>query len=363
MSHSSTTYKKKSSSVPANRYKPESVRQIIIAIATESGVTPSDACLFADALIEADLQGTSTHGVSRLKIYIDRIRKGLIDPAAKLEVERQRGATLVVNAGNGLGQVQAVKTLKTLMPVARKYGVAACTIHNSQHCGALSYYCNQAAKNHMILFATTNSEPSMAPKGASEAYFGTNPLASSFPTGKGYPIKIDLATSLVARGNIIAAQKEGESIPRNWALSEEGEPTTDAAEALAGTMLPMAGHKGYALAMMVEIFSGVLSGAAIGPSVGSMYDDMDRQQDVGHFFCLLDISSFMDIGEFKQRIDTMIEEIKACQKRPNANEIRIPGERSHQTAKQNSKQGIIIEEATQQELQRLCHELDIEYTL
>lgn len=363
MSHTTSTYRQKNSAMPANRYKPETVRKIIIAIATASGVAPSDAGLFADALIEADLQGTSTHGVSRLNIYIHRIRQGLIDPAAKLEVERQRGATLVVNAGNGLGQVQAIKTLEMLMPVAREYGVVSCTIHNSQHCGALSYYCNHAAENDMILFATTNSEPSMAPEGGSEAYFGTNPLATSFPTGKGYPIKIDLATSLVARGNIIAAEKKGESIPLDWALSEKGEPTTDAAEALAGTVLPMAGHKGYALALMVEAFSGVLSGAAIGPSVGSMYDDMDRKQDVGHFFCLLDISAFMDMGEFKQRIDTTIEEIKASKKRPDADEIRIPGERSHRKVKQNREQGIIIEEATQKELQGLCRELDIDYTL
>lgn len=363
MSYAARKHRQEKGERTKNRYDPEQVRQLIIAIATASDIGTSDAAIFADALMEADVQGTSTHGVSRLNIYIRRIQEGLINPTAELEVERRRGATLVVDAANGLGQIQAVKTLEMLMPMARENGVAACTIRNSQHFGALSYYCNQAAEKDMILFATTNCEPSMAPEGASEAYFGTNPLASSFPTGKGYPVKIDLATSLVARGNIIAAQKRGEEIPPEWALTEDGEPAIDAAAALAGTMLPMAGHKGYALAMMVEAFSGVLSGAAIGPAVGSMYNNMDCKQDVGHFFCLLDISAFMDVAEFKQRLDTTIEEIKACQKRPGADEIRIPGERSHRKAQQNRKQGILIEEATRQELQLLCEELDVEFRL
>lgn len=361
MSQATATHTKTTNS--ADRYDPENVRKLIVSIATASGISPDDADIFADALIKADIRGTSTHGVSRLNIYIQRIKKGLIDPAAKLEVERQKNATMVIDARNGLGQVQATKALEKLIPVARHNGIAACTVRNSQHFGALSYYCNQAAEQNMILLATTNCEPSMSPAGGREAYFGTNPLACSFPTNKGYPVKIDLATSLVARGNIITAQKKGESIPSDWALSEDGEPTTDAAEALAGTMRPMAEHKGYALALMVEILSGVLSGSAIGPSVGSMYNDMNRKQNVGHFFCLLDISAFMDLDTFKQRIDSTIDEIKTCGKRPGIENIFIPGERSHEKAQKNQNQGIIIEKATRKELLQLCEELDIEYTL
>lgn len=362
MSHASTTYRPQST-MSEHRYDPKTVRELIVAIARASDVPSSDAALFADALVEADIRGTSTHGVSRLNIYIRRIQQGLIDPGATLTVERQRGAALVMDAGNGLGQVQASKALEKLIPIARKNGLASSTIRNSQHFGALSYYCNQAAEQDMMLLATTNCEPSMAPAGGREAYFGTNPLACSFPTGKGYPVKIDLATSLVARGNIITAQKKDEAIPSEWALSAEGKATTDPTEALAGTMLPMAGHKGYALALMVEVLSGVLSGAAIGPSVASMYNDMDRKQNVGHFFCLLDISAFMDVSLFKQRLDATIEDIKSCQKRPGTDQILIPGERSHQKAKQRRTQGIPIEEATRNELQRLCYELNMDYTL
>jgi len=346
-----------------DRHSPEQVRALVAAIAVASGVRKPDAAILADALVDADVHGVSTHGVSRLNIYIRRIQKGLINPRAKLVIERKRGGTLAVDAGNGLGQVQAVKTLEKLIPKARRNGVAAATIRNSQHFGALSYYCNRATAQDMILFATSAGEPSMSPEGACQAFFGTNPIAASFPTGKGYPVKIDLATSIVARGNIIAAQKRGQSIPPGWALRVDGEPTTDAAAALAGTVLTMAGHKGYALALMVEVFSSVLSGAAVGAGIGSMYKNMDRRQDVGHFFFLLDIAAFMDVAEFKQRLDKAIDEIKGCRKRPGVAEIFVPGERSHQKAQQNLSDGITLDEATRKELKVLCEELGVEYTL
>lgn len=347
----------------SDRYDPVTVKQLVINISTTSGFSNPDAVSFADALIEADLYGTSTHGLSRLNIYMRRVQKGLINPNAELIVERQFGSTLVLDADNGLGQVQAMKALDLLIPLCKSKGIAACTIRNSQHFGALSYYCNKAAEDDMILLATTNSEPSLAPEGASEAYFGTNPLACSFPTGKGYPVKIDLATSLVARGNIITAQKKGKSIPDNWALTQEGKPTTDPAAALKGAMLPMAAHKGYALALMVEIFSGVLSGSAIGRSVGSMYTQMDKKQNVGHFFILMDISAFMDISVFKQRLDNTMDEIKSSKIRPGADEILIPGERSFIKAQQNHEQGIYIDKSTICELKHLCNKLEIEYIL
>ena len=345
------------------RYNSTTVKQLVATLTESAGVPNADAAILADALVDADIQGTATHGISRLNIYIRRIQKGLIDPKAKLVIERQRGSTLAVDAGNGLGQVQAMKTLELLVPMAKANGVAVATIRNSQHFGALSYYCNKAAEQNMILLATTNGEPAMSPTGACQAFFGTNPIGISFPTGKEYPVKIDLATSVVARGNIIAAQKRGEAIPAGWAVTVDGEPTTDATSALAGTVLTMAGHKGYALALMVEVLSGVLSGAAIGSSVGSMYKNMDRKQDVGHFFCLLDIASFQEPDEFKRRMDGTIDTIKASRKQPGVNEIQIPGERSRDKAAKNRQQGILLDEATQKELKQLCQELGVPFSL
>ncbi len=322
-----------------------------------------DASILADSLIDADIHGISTHGISRLNIYIRRIQKGLIDPVAQVTVTSARPSVLVVDAGNGLGQVQAWKVLERMIPLAGEFGMASATIRNSQHFGALSYYCERAAKEDMILLAATSAEPSMSPEGGCQAYFGTNPIAVTFPTGKDFDVRIDLSTSLVARGNIIAAQRKGESIPIGWALDPDGNLTTDASRALLGTVLTMAGHKGYALGLMVEIFSSVLSGSAIGPSIGSMYKDMDRKQDVGHFFCLFDIAAFMDVRAFRERMDRMIDEIKSCRKRPGVEEILVPGEPAYRRALENRRLGITIGEETIREIKELCRELRVPYLL
>jgi LDH2 family malate/lactate/ureidoglycolate dehydrogenase len=328
-----------------------------------AGVSQADAAIFAHSLVDADLHGTSTHGVSRLGIYLQRIEKGLIDPKAELAVKRSCGSVLALDAGNGLGQVQAVKALEMLIPLARANGVAAASIGNSQHFGALSYYCNRAAEQGMVLLAMTSCEPAMSPAGGYEPFFGTNPIAVSFPTGKPFPIKIDLSTSIVARGNIIAANRKGLPIPEGWALDPNGEPTTDAKQALLGTVLTMAGHKGYALALMVEVFSSVLSGSAIGNSIGSMYKDLDRKQDVGHFFCLFNVAAFLDPKEFQNRIDETIDRLKAGKKRPGVDEILVPGERSWRKALENLARGVEIAPETLTELEQLCRRFGLPFDL
>ena len=332
-------------------------------LAVAGGVPADDADVFARVLVDADLQGVSTHGVSRLNIYMQRIEKGLIDPKAVLGIDRNGGSVLALDAGNGLGQVQAMKALEMLTPLAKQNGIAAATIRNSQHFGALSYYCNRAAEQDLILLAMTNCEPAMSPAGGFEAFFGTNPIAASFPTGKGYSVKIDMATSIVARGNIIAAQKKGQAIPEGWALDPAGEPTTDASQALLGTVLTMAGHKGYALALMIEVFSSVLSGAAIGSEIGSMYKNMDRKQDVGHFFCLLNIAAFLDVKDFKQRMDETIDKLKAGKRRPGVEEILIPGERSSRKAAENEAAGVPVADVVVGEIKELCSRLNVPFDL
>jgi LDH2 family malate/lactate/ureidoglycolate dehydrogenase len=344
-----------------NRYPKDRLEDLAARLAIGMGVAAEDAAIFAAALVDADLRGVSTHGLSRLSIYFRRIEAGLIDPAARVAVDRQTGSILVLDAGNGLGQVQARRALDLLMPLARQNGVAAATIRNSQHFGALSWYCNLAAAEGMVLLAMTNCEPAMSPEGGYEAFFGTNPIAASFPTGKGFSVKIDLATSTVARGNIIAAQKRKDAIPLGWALDRAGQPTTDPNEALLGTVLTMAGHKGYALALMAELFSGVLSGSAIGPSVGSMYKNLDRPQNVGHFFCLFDVGAFLDYSEYLRRIDETIDRIKASQRRLGVEEILVPGERSARIAERNATEGVPIGPETLAELRQWCERLEVAF--
>lgn len=345
------------------RYPQSQLEQLVAKIAGKMGVPQKDAAILAESLVDADLQGTSTHGVSRLNIYLQRIEKGLINPNAQLRIRRATGSVLALDAGNGLGQVQARKALDLLRPLGKEHGIAAATICNSQHFGTLSYYCNLMAADGFILLAMTNCEPAMSPEGGCEAFFGTNPLAASFPTSKGFTIKIDLATSTVARGNIISAQKKHAPIPLGWALDPQGDPTTNAEQALLGTVLTMAGHKGYALALLVELFSGVLSAAAVGSDVGSMYNNLDRPQNVGHFFCLVDIEAFLDRSEFVRRVDRMIDRIKACKRRPGVKEIFVPGERSSRRAQMNREQGIPLSLETVLELQQWCARLGVSFNL
>ena len=346
-----------------SRFSSQALQTLAARLATAVGVPESDAEIFARALVDADLHGISTHGLSRLNIYLQRIEKGLIAPDAALIIDRDGGSILALDAGNGLGQVQAVKALALLRPLAKKNGIAAATIRNSQHFGALSYFCNLAAEEGMILLAMTNCEPAMSPAGGFEPFFGTNPIAASFPTGKGFSVKIDMATSIVARGNIIAANKRNEPIPEGWALDPAGNPTIDAQQALLGTVLTMAGHKGYALAFMIEVFSSVLSGSAIGAGIGSMYKDLDRKQDVGHFFCLLNIEAFMDLATFKKRIDRTIDQLKGSKRRPGVEEILVPGERSSRKALLNLTEGVLLAEETLAELQRWCDRLGVPFDL
>lgn len=338
------------------RFSHKVLRCFAADLAESAGVRSDDADVFARALVDADLGGTATHGISRLPIYLNRLRAGVIDATAELQVERERAAVLALDAGNGLGQVQAVRALERLEPMARRCGMATATLRQSQHFGAASYYCNWAAERDLILLAMTNCEPSMSPAGGADAFFGTNPIAASFPTDRAWPVKIDLATSIVARGNIISAAKQGKPIPEGWALDADGNATSDASAAMLGTILTMAGHKGYALALMVEAFAGILSGSAIGPGVGSMYKDLDRKQDVGHFFCLLDIDAFMDIAEFKQRIGASIDAIKAGRCAAGVDEILVPGERSDRTRRDRLRHGVPVDTATLAELQSLAEQ-------
>ena len=296
--------------MPVTRLSAEMLRAQAAEIAGAAGLADAPAEQFAHCLVDADLGGTATHGLSRLAIYV--------------------------------------------------MGVAVATVRNSQHFGAAGYYTNLAAERGMILLAMSSVEPSMSPTGGADAFFGTNPIAAGFPTGKGWPVKVDLATSVVARGNIIAAQKRGEPIPEGWATDRQGRQTTDASAALMGTIKTMAGHKGYALAMMVESFSSVLSGSAVGPAVGSMYKDLDRKQDVGHFFALIDVEAFMPLGEFTERMDGAIDTLKAGRVAPGAEEILIPGERSHRTRQRNGREGVPLDDATVRELSALCDELGVE---
>lgn len=323
-----------------------------------AGAPAEDAAVVADVLVDTSLEGIDTHGVSRLPIYLTRIQNGRINARPDIKVDRTAPALAGVDGDNGLGQLVAVRSMQVAISLAREAGVGAVATRHSNHYGASSYYCKMASSSGMAGMAFTNTPSGIPPWGGKQAYFGTNPIAFAFP-GKEQPVVVDMSSSTVARGNIILAAKEGKPIPEGWAIDSQGRPTTDARAALDGAVLPMAGPKGYAMALAVEILSGVLSGSAYGPRVGWIYDDSTEPVNIGHFFLAIDIEKLMPAADFLYRMEHMVQEIKASPKAEGVKEIFIPGERRINAANRRKREGIPVQDQLLAELNQLAREFGV----
>lgn len=330
------------------------------SIFKSAGVPDADAVIVARALVDADLEGNSTHGVSRLPVYIKRIKAGLVSCLPEIAIEKEGPAYVVIDGGNGLGQVVATRAMDEAIRLAEQSGVGIAAVKSSNHLGVASYYCKMATRKNMIGLAFTNAPAAITPWGSKEAYFGTNPIALAAPTGGGYPVVVDLSTSVIARGKIVLAAQKGEKIPSHWAYDKDGVSTENPVEALAGSILPMAGPKGYALAMAVEILTGILTGAAYGRQVGDMYGAWNEPANIGHFMIALNVSSFIPLDSFTSRLDAMVEEIKALKAADGFSEILIPGERRARSSKERALKGIPFSNKIVEELTVLGNENGVE---
>jgi len=323
-----------------------------------AGVPDEDASIVANVLVDTSMEGIDTHGISRLPIYLTRIQNGRINPRPTIKVNGTAPSLANVDGDNGLGQLVAVRSMQSAINLAGETGVGAVAVKHSNHYGASSYYCKMASSSGMIGMAFTNTPSGIPPWGGKKAYFGTNPIAFAFP-GKDQPVVIDMSSSTVARGNIIMAAKEGNPIPEGWAIDSEGLPTTDAKAALEGAVLPMAGPKGYAMALAVEILSGILSGSAYGPRVGWIYDESTEPVDIGHFFIAIDIGKMMNLSDFLSRLDHMAGEIKSSPKATGVEEIYLPGERRTINAQKRKTAGLPISDQLLSELNGLARDLGV----
>ncbi len=305
-----------------------------------AGVEQKQANIVAESLIQADLRGVESHGVVRTEIYLERIEKDMIDPSSEVEVESENDVTALINGNNNFGSVIGTRALELAIEKAKEMGVGIVGVKCSNHFGTGAYYALKAAEQNMILLVMSNASQTMPPTGGIRPFIGTNPLAVGVPAGKENPFILDMATSVVARGKIIVAAQKDQSIPEGWAIDKHGNPTTDANEALEGSVLPIGGPKGYAISMLIDILSGVLTGAGFGKYVNNMYENWVEPQNVGHFFMAIDINRFIPIDIFKERMDLYIKEIKAEPKAAGVNEIFIPGEIEHRRANERKEKGI-----------------------
>ncbi|SFM15166.1 Ldh family oxidoreductase [Salibacterium qingdaonense] len=342
------------------RYSSQALQQFSQVLLQKTGMPAEEAGIAADSLIRADMEGSGTHGINRLLMYVPRLEEGQINPEPDLTFE-ENDAVLKVKGDNGLGQVVSSKALDKAFPTAEKHGLASIFISESNHFGTAAYYCQKAFQKDMALIAVTNSPSGIAPWGGSKSYFGTNPLAFGFPHKNGDPIIIDMSSSKVARGNILVAEKEGKEIPDGWALDKNGNETNNPTEAIAGSLLPLGGAKGYAMAMAVEMMAGVLTGAAFGTHVNSIFQSGNPPADVGHAFILLDIKHWMNLDDYEERVGQMLGEIKASPLAEGFEEILYPGERRGRTYQQSQSEGIPLPENIEKELQRLGEKYDLSF--
>lgn len=307
---------------------------------------PSDAAaLLADSLVSADLRGVHSHGLLRIPEYVNKLTSGGVDPRGQPHIVHDSGACLVVDGGNSMGQIGAHFAMQRVIARAEQTGIAAAAVRGSNHCGALAYFAMQALPHDMIGLVTTNALPTMAPWGGAERLLGINPLAIAIPAEQERPIVYDAAFSGAAHGKLRVYRQKGLPIPEGWALDRDGQPTTEPAAAIDGLLLPSGGFKGVGMAMIMGIFSSLLSGAAYGTELGDMEQGPRAGQD-GHFLLALRVGAFEDVGRFKARVDAAIAQIHTARRAPGVDRLYVPGEREFLTEAAYRRDGIPLTVAT-----------------
>ena len=333
------------------KIKTNRLRRILIDIFKRHNLNSSHALICADALINAELVGAPTHGLSRLKMYCDRINKKVINPKPKIKIKKISQSIAHIDANNSIGFVAGNIGIKQAIKNAKKTGIGLVGIKNSGHYGLSGYYAEKAVKKNLIAFCFTNAPPAIAPHGARKSLFGTNPICFGTPTSSNVPFILDTSVSVINRGKIRVAAKTRKKIPEGVALDKFGKPTTNAKKALAGVQLPIAGFRGSGLAWMVDILSGVITGGNHGGKVKDPFDDFSGPQNIGHLFIVIKPNLF--VGNYNKRIKENIKKIKKLPKIKGVKEIFYPGQNKFKRYKTNLQKGIAIPKNILEDIKKL----------
>ena len=329
------------------------LNKIIKKIFFKHGLSNNHASICANALINAELVDAPTHGLSRLKMYCDRIKKKVINPKPKIKIKKISNSITQIDANNSIGFVAADIGIKQAIKNAKKTGIGLVGIKNSGHYGLSGYYAEQAVKKNLIVFCFTNAPPAIAPHGARKSLFGTNPICFGTPTSSKVPFILDTSVSMINRGKIRVAAKTGKKIPKNVALDKNGQPTTDAKRALAGVQLPIAGFRGSGLAWMVDILSGVITGSNHGGKVKDPFDDFTGPQNIGHLFITIKTNLF--VNNYNNRIKENIQRIKKLPRIKGTKKIVYPGQNKFSRFSKNIKKKINIPKNIKREIEILLN--------
>jgi LDH2 family malate/lactate/ureidoglycolate dehydrogenase len=326
---------------------------LVADIYASAGVPAEDAAFVADTLVQADLWGHQSHGVLRTGWYLARLQSGVMKARTAPTFAVDAGAVAVVDGNDGVGQAVTRFATGDVIRRAKQHGVAAVAVRNSNHFGTCMYYTRMAAQSGCVMMLTTNGGPAIAPWGGRRKIIGTNPWSVSCPAGAHPPFMMDMANTGVARGKIYLARQRREKIPPGWALTADGEPTTDPQAAIDGIILPMAGHKGYAIALVVDMLSGVLSGSSFLSAVNGPYK-ADLKSGAGHFLTAFNIEAFQPLATFNARMEAFIAEIKSVPLAKGTDEIFYPGEMEARADLRQRAEGIELPEDTIADLGRIA---------
>jgi L-2-hydroxycarboxylate dehydrogenase (NAD+) len=351
------------------------VREFITDVFKKLGVPDADARISTDVLISADLRGIESHGIGRLRYYYDRIRRGQHQPVTHFEIVREGPATALVDGNHGMGHVIGVRAMRLAMDKARACGTGVVVVRNSTHYGIAGYYPLMAVRDGMVGMSCTNARPSTAPTFSAFPMLGTNPIAFGAPTDEeDCPFLFDAATSIVQRGTLEVLLREEGQGQAGWAVNSDGSPSRDPADVLAkleaGTaaLLPLGGagetfggHKGYGLAVMVEVMSSALQGGAfLYGLIGFNEHGGRRPYRVGHFFLAVDIEHFIPLDEFKKTTGTIMRELRAAPRVPGEERIYIAGDKEAESERRVRAAGIPIVPKLQEEIKFVQSELGLD---
>ena len=327
------------------------LKKEIIKIFRKHGLNNKHASISADALINAELVGAYGHGLSRLKMYCDRIKKKLINPNPKIKIKKISSSISQIDADDCIGFVAADIAIKTAIHSAKQTGIGMIGVKNSGHYGLSGYYAEQATKKNLIAMIYTNAPPAIAPHGSLKTLFGTNPICFGAPVGSKIPFILDTSMSVINRGKIRVAARNNKKIPEGVALDKFGKPTTDAKKALSGVQLPIASFRGSGLAWMVDILSGVLTGSNHAGRVRDPFDDFSGPQNVGHLFIVFKSNLF--VKNFNKRIKENVSKVKKLPKIKGVKEIVYPGENKSKRFNINKNKKIKLSDTIRKDLRIL----------
>jgi LDH2 family malate/lactate/ureidoglycolate dehydrogenase len=328
----------------AQRVPVETLNEFCVAVLRQCGLGDADARCGAAVLVTTDSWGTLTHGTKLLSGYVNRLRGGGLKPTGKPHVVREGPAWAIIDGDSALGLVISCFAMETAIAKAKTAGVGYVSVFNSCHFGAAGYYANLAVDRDMVGLAMANDSPSVTAPGSRAPALGSNPFAFAAPAGEEWPILLDIATAAVAGGKVYMSSVLGKPIPNNWIVDRDGVPTTNASlYPHNASLLPMAGHKGYGLALMIETLAGLMSGGALTNQIASwMFADPSLPTGHTHAFVALNVGAMVPLAQYKKRMDDLIHEIRSLPKAKGSDRIYLPGEMEWERREQALREGILL---------------------